>query len=210
MLACAEQLGVALGLLINLAASRPALRAAMAAQLVTVAPPAAAGRQAGAEATGSLLQLTCALLTSASAATADAGAAAVLATDAAVDGGLRSVAAGASLSVHSGSPGSDSVKDADRSMGSIDGSGTASIVEVYAALLLGFMVAGHPELQAEAAARLPGDGLAGMRASIRRCLAFYTSAGAITDASRATLQALARELEATATDTTGATAEKGE
>ena len=55
--------------------------------------------------------------------------------------------------------------------------GAASIVEVYACMLLGFLVQASPQAQREAAARLPGASLAPLAAAVERCLLFYVTAG---------------------------------
>jgi hypothetical protein len=69
------------------------------------------------------------------------------------------------------------------------------MVEVYAAILLGFLVEGDQAARAEAAALLPGGaGLAPVVAAVERCLAFYVSAGAITKGSERSLRELLQSL----------------
>ena len=72
--------------------------------------------------------------------------------------------------------------------------GTASIVEVYSALLLGFLLADDASLQAEAIVRL--GSLRPVTAAIRRCQAFYVKAGAITSQSEESLRTLLLALPA--------------
>ncbi len=71
----------------------------------------------------------------------------------------------------------------------------ASILEVYSAMLLGFMVQGHVALQRRAAALLRGESLAPVVTAVERFLHFYVSAGAITAASRDALVQLLVELK---------------
>lgn len=51
-------------------------------------------------------------------------------------------------------------------------------MEAYAAILLGFLVQDSAAARAQAAALLPGGGLACMCDAVGRCLAFYVTAGA--------------------------------
>ena len=74
--------------------------------------------------------------------------------------------------------------------------GAASIVETYAALLLGFLVAQDPTLRAEAAAAMPGNSLDPVVAGVQRCLRFYMDTGAITERTEASLRSLLADLEA--------------
>jgi len=53
--------------------------------------------------------------------------------------------------------------------------------QVYASMLLGFLVADCSAAQALAASLMPGGTLDPLVAAIQQCLAFYISAGAITD-----------------------------
>ena len=66
--------------------------------------------------------------------------------------------------------------------------GTASIVEVYSALLLGFLLTHDQSLQAEAS-RMLGS-LNPVVAAIRQCLSFYVGAGAMTSQSEESLRNL--------------------
>jgi hypothetical protein len=75
-----------------------------------------------------------------------------------------------------------------------EGSGVASILEMYAAMLLGFMLQGNTGLRPAAAARLRGASLAPVVAVIHSSLAFYLQAGAITDVSKEVLVRLLRDL----------------
>jgi len=81
-----------------------------------------------------------------------------------------------------------------------DGEGEAigSIVEVYAAILLGFLVEGDRAAQAEAAATLPGGTMAPVVAAIRRCFQFYVTAGALAQHTEASLRDLIASLQAPA------------
>ena len=67
-------------------------------------------------------------------------------------------------------------------------------MEAYTAMLAGFLLRGSPQLQAVAAALLPGGTLDGVVAAIQRCLAFYVTAGAITEGTRDKLLQLLAEL----------------
>ncbi|KIY96796.1 hypothetical protein MNEG_11166 [Monoraphidium neglectum] len=77
---------------------------------------------------------------------------------------------------------------------SSDNAGEAAIVEAYSAMLLGFLLRGSPGLQHAAAARLAGGSLEPVAAAIQRCLAFYVTAGAITEGTRGKLVQLLEEL----------------
>lgn len=66
--------------------------------------------------------------------------------------------------------------------------GNASIIEVYSALLLGFLLAGDERSQAEVSNTL--GSLNPVIASIRRCLGFYVDAGALTSQSEESLRKL--------------------
>jgi hypothetical protein len=76
-----------------------------------------------------------------------------------------------------------------------EGEGAASIVEVYAAILLGFLIEGDRGAQAEAALLLPGKTIAPVAAAVARCLQFYVSAGAITKSTEDSLRALLASLK---------------
>lgn len=73
--------------------------------------------------------------------------------------------------------------------------GAASIVEVYAAILLGFLVEGCPAARAQAAALLPTASLEPVVAAVQRCLLFYVSAGAMTKGNEESLRALLEALD---------------
>eukprot|EP00887_Chlorella_sp_A99_P003842 scaffold11.g3842.t1 len=73
--------------------------------------------------------------------------------------------------------------------------GAASIVEVYAAILLGFLVEGSPDARREAAALLPTHSLAPVAAAVARCFHFYLSAGAMTKGSEDSLRRLLASLQ---------------
>jgi hypothetical protein len=77
---------------------------------------------------------------------------------------------------------------------SSDNAGEAAIVEAYSAMLLCFLLRGSPGLQHAAAARLAGGSLEPVAAAIQRCLAFYVTAGAITEGTRGKLVQLLEEL----------------
>ena len=72
--------------------------------------------------------------------------------------------------------------------------GRAAIVEVYAALLIGFLVGPAPQLRDEATAALPGGSLEPVRAGVQRCLKFYLDAGAITERTEESLRNLLSSL----------------
>lgn len=76
-----------------------------------------------------------------------------------------------------------------------EGEAAASIVEVYAAILLGFLVEGDKEAQKAAAELLPGKSLAPVVSAVQRCLNFYVTAGAITQRTEASLRALLASLQ---------------
>lgn len=76
-----------------------------------------------------------------------------------------------------------------------EGHGAASIVEVYAAILLGFLIEGDAAAQAEAAGLLPGGSVKPVVAAVARCLQFYVQAGAITKGTEDSLRALLSSLQ---------------
>ena len=76
-----------------------------------------------------------------------------------------------------------------------EGEGAASIVEVYAAILLGFLIEGHAEAHAEAVALLPGNSIEPVVAAVARCLQFYISANAITATTEQALRSLLAALK---------------
>lgn len=217
MLGYVELVSVVLGLLINLVASQPASRAQLAAQELPpheqqrerAAKPARSSSRKGKAASAAsqeaggggstTLQLLCALFSTAT--TEVTAAEAEARAHAADGGGSRPSSPAAALpppaagdppgSLPSPLPGCELT---EASMHAAEGAGAASILQVYAAMLLGFLVAGQPGVQRAAAALLPEGGLASVLAAIHRCLTFYVTAGAIADASRDTLLALLREL----------------
>lgn len=69
-------------------------------------------------------------------------------------------------------------------------------MEVYASILLGFLVEGCPKAHATAAALLPTGSLESVACAVRRCLHFYVSAGAMTKGNEDSLRALLASLEA--------------
>lgn len=71
-------------------------------------------------------------------------------------------------------------------------SGHASIIEVYSALLLGFLLSGDQSLQAEVSSIL--GSLEPVTASIKKCLSFYVDAGALTSQSEESLRKLLADL----------------
>ena len=77
-------------------------------------------------------------------------------------------------------------------------SGTASIVEVYSALLLGFLLVDDEELQAKASSTL--GSLVPVTTAIERCLSFYVDAGAFTSQSEESLRKLLAALTRTESD----------
>ncbi|BDA42662.1 hypothetical protein COCOBI_03-5550 [Coccomyxa sp. Obi] len=72
--------------------------------------------------------------------------------------------------------------------------GAASIVEVYAALVLGFMIEDDPALRQEVECLLEG-GVATVSMAVERCLQFYVNAGAITRSTEESLRALLASLQ---------------
>lgn len=74
--------------------------------------------------------------------------------------------------------------------------GEASIVEVYAAMLLGFLVEPDAALRQRAAAMLPGGTLQPVIAAVEKCLEFYTRTDTITEATGAKLRDLIASLKA--------------
>lgn len=73
--------------------------------------------------------------------------------------------------------------------------GAGLIVEVYAAILLGFLIDGDAGAQSEAAALLPGGTLDPVIAAVARCLQFYINAGAITSKTEGSLRRLLASLK---------------
>ena len=73
-----------------------------------------------------------------------------------------------------------------------DDEGAASIVEVYAALLFGFLLADDPVMQAAAVSQL--GSLQSIMSAIRKCLSFYVDAGAILSQNEESLMKLLASL----------------
>lgn len=73
--------------------------------------------------------------------------------------------------------------------------GAGSIVEVYTAVLLGFLIEGSPSLQKTAAALLPTHSVGPVVAAIARCLDFYVRTGAMTKKNEDSLRHLLASLE---------------
>jgi hypothetical protein len=67
-------------------------------------------------------------------------------------------------------------------------------VQVYAAMLLGFLVEGQLSLRLAAAKLLPGGTLEAVTGAIERCLHFYINAGAITEHNERSLRQLLTSL----------------
>ena len=76
-----------------------------------------------------------------------------------------------------------------------EGEAAASIVEVYAAILLGFLVEGNKEAQKNAVMYLPGETMAPVVSAVQKCLQFYVAAGALTQRTEASLRALLASLQ---------------
>lgn len=76
--------------------------------------------------------------------------------------------------------------------------GKAAILQVYAALLVGFLVVARGELRARACAVLACGSLDPVVAGVSRCLRFYTDAGAITERTQASLTNLLTALQGAA------------
>lgn len=70
--------------------------------------------------------------------------------------------------------------------------GAASIVEVYSALLFGFLLADDEAMQVAAIAKL--GSLQPIISAIKRCLSFYVDAGAITTQNEESLRKLLASL----------------
>lgn len=75
-----------------------------------------------------------------------------------------------------------------------EGEAAASIVEVYAAILLGFLVEGDKKAQEEASTVLPGNSMDCVISAVQKCLHFYVTAGALTQRTEASLRALLASL----------------
>ena len=73
--------------------------------------------------------------------------------------------------------------------------GTGSIIEVYASILLGFLVEGDEAARKEASGELPGGSLECVVSAVERALNFYVSAGAITQGSEQSLRSLVASLK---------------
>ncbi len=78
--------------------------------------------------------------------------------------------------------------------------GAASIVEVYAALLYGFLLADDSALQAVAVSTL--GSLQPIISAIKKCLSFYVDAGAITSQNEDSLRKLLASLPNSSSDST--------
>jgi hypothetical protein len=76
-----------------------------------------------------------------------------------------------------------------------EGEAAGSIIEVYAAILLGFLVDGDMKAQEEVAQQLPGGTLAPVISAVQRCLHFYVATGALTQSTEASLRALVASLQ---------------
>ena len=61
--------------------------------------------------------------------------------------------------------------------------------------MLGFLVEGDQQAQAEAAKLLPGGTMAPVVAAVRRCLHFYVTAGALTQHTETSLRELLASLQ---------------
>lgn len=75
-------------------------------------------------------------------------------------------------------------------LGDLEEASNAAILQVYAALLIGFLVAPWPEACKEAAAALSSNSLAPIKNGIQHCLQFYKDAGAITVKTQQSLRRL--------------------
>lgn len=69
-----------------------------------------------------------------------------------------------------------------------------STLKVYSSILLGFLIADSIEGRNKAKSLLQTHSLESITNSIRRCLGFYQSAGAMTDKTEASLQTLLKKL----------------
>ena len=73
--------------------------------------------------------------------------------------------------------------------------GEASIVEVYAAMLLGFLVEEDPKLRRRAEEMLPGESLDAVIGAIERCLEFYVRTDTIAESTTVKLKKLIASLK---------------
>ena len=71
---------------------------------------------------------------------------------------------------------------------------TAHTVQAYSAMLLGFLVAEDAQLRNEAAAALPGGGLAPVANAVEQCLHFYLAVGAMPAENEQSLRRLVTSL----------------
>lgn len=78
-----------------------------------------------------------------------------------------------------------------------DREAAASVIEIYAAILLGFLIDGAPIAQREAATLLPGGTLEPVVMAVKKCLGFYLTAGALTQRTEASLRGLLNSLQTT-------------
>ncbi|KAL4429823.1 hypothetical protein ABPG77_010940 [Micractinium sp. CCAP 211/92] len=84
-----------------------------------------------------------------------------------------------------------------------------SMAEVYAAVLLGFLIQDCPEARSQAAALLPGRSLDGVAAAVGRALDFYATMGAMTQDNMENLRCLLASLQQQQAACTAATAVAG-
>lgn len=80
-----------------------------------------------------------------------------------------------------------------------DDAGAGSIIELYASILLGFIIEESQNARNEAASRLPGRDLESVTEAVERALHFYVSTGAITQRSERNLRELVDALRKPAT-----------
>ncbi len=105
------------------------------------------------------------------------------------------------MAASSGKPAADGVPDASQAeevtldaLQHGEGEAAASIVEVYAAILLGFLVEGDKKAQEDASKVLPGKSMECVISAVQKCLHFYVTAGALTQRTEASLRALLASL----------------
>jgi hypothetical protein len=192
-----ELVSASLGVLMNLVSNEPQHSRQLAA--AGAGDAAAAGSSSSNGDVSSFVRLLCTVMTALGQLLKhhldqeSADRAAVDPTPAAA-GAAAGTGAGSSAGMPSGAKVVTSPSAAAQALGSNTAS-EASIVEVYSGILLGFLVRdGGPDLAAAVAGLLPGGSLDPLTSATGRCLDFYVRTGAITDHTKATLQALLQQL----------------
>ena len=78
-----------------------------------------------------------------------------------------------------------------------EGEAVGSIIEVYCGILVAFIVMNNPMEREKAKNLLPGSSLYPITQAVQNCLAFYTSAGAMTPKTEQSLKNLLQKLHET-------------